>query len=193
MNCVHTDQDGLLTRAYRMDGAPTLANQKLDMLGDNESSDDECQRCLNKRISCCGSQPCSRCVRDHQNPDKHVSGCNWRRRGVLLERYMVEPYTLDDENRLILKENHTDIIAAARARGRLSSAATTVATNEKRKRKHKMAEQTVSPLSQESDPDLEDDRTTKVAMTIKSDQRLPDPGTFNEAMRSGKATFGARL
>lgn len=36
MNCIHIDQGALLTRVFAVDGAPTLANQKLNMLRDDE-------------------------------------------------------------------------------------------------------------------------------------------------------------
>lgn len=177
---------------YAVDGAPTLANQKLNMLRDDESSDDECLRCENKRLNCSDSQPCFRCVKDHQNPDKHVSCCNWRRRGGLLERYMVEPYALDDEGRAVLKEDHAGIVAAARTRGRLSSAAATAGTNEKRKSKRTISGHTVDSPSQQSESGREEDGPIRVAMTVKSDQRLPDPQTFKEAMKSDEASLWLR-
>ena len=41
-NCFYIDQGGLLTRTYKVEGGPILANQKRVMLGSDESSDDEC-------------------------------------------------------------------------------------------------------------------------------------------------------
>jgi hypothetical protein len=184
-NCFYIDQGGLLTRTYKVKGGPTLANQTRKMLDTDESSDDECLRCLNKRLNCSGIKPCYRCVKDHHySPDKHVSGCNWRRPGGLLERYMVEPYTLDDEGRVVLKPDHADIIATARARGRLTTTNATAETNQKRKRPARM--NTVQP-PQVSDSDLDQDRHPPVVMLASSDPRLPDPKTYAEAMKSDEA------
>jgi len=173
MNCFYIDQEGLLHRSYKVDGAPKLANQKMNMLDDNASSDDQCLRCAAKRFNCSESKPCYRCVKDHRNPNYHISGCNWRRRGGLLERYAVEPYTIDDEERVVLKDNYEEIVAAARARGRLTAPDATTETN----RKCELAKRTDNQL-----PD-----TPKVAMMASNDQRLPDPATFTEAMKSNEA------
>jgi hypothetical protein len=175
-NCFYIDQEGLLTRSYKVDGAPILANQKLDLLKDEESSDDECLRCIVDRRSCSGSQPCYLCVKHHRNPNYHVSACNWRRRGGLLERYMVEPYTLDDEGRVILKDNHRDIITIARARGRFTGEDATDKSNRKRKRTDRLLQKSSSSQKDQ-----------KIAMLTSSDQRLPDPKTFAEAMASNEA------
>ena len=78
------------------------------------------------------------CVKDHGSPDKHVSSCNWRKPGGVLERYMVEPYIADDEGRVALKPDYVDIVAAARARGRLTTTNANAETNPKRKRPSKM-------------------------------------------------------
>jgi len=178
-NCSYIDQEGLLTRSYKVHGAPMLANQKLDPLNYEGSSDDECLRCAVERFNCSGTQPCYRCVKDHRNPINHVSACNWRRTGGLLERYMVEPYTLDEEGRVVLKDNHADIIAAARARGRFTTENATDELNKKRRKSNQ--------LRQEPDLVYKDDKTPKLAMTIENGQRLPDPGTFAEAMKSNEA------
>lgn len=194
MNCFYIDQEGLLTRAYKVDGAPMLANQKLNMLNDGDPSDDECLRCKAKHLNCSGTQPCYCCVKDHHNLNNHVSGCNWRRQGGLLERNMVEPYTIDEEGRVNLETNHADIVATARTRGRLitkdafaKSRPKELKEATKPNRKRKRTKATVEHLAQASDADHEDNETPRVAMTVSSDRRLPDPSTFDEAMKSSEA------
>ena len=130
-NCFYIDQEGLLTRSYRVNGAPTLANYKSNLLNNEESSDDECLRCIVECRTCSGSQPCNRCVKDHRNPNYHVSACNWRRTGGLLERYTVEPYTIDNEGRVVLKDNYKEIVAKAQARGRFTTKGATAESNKK--------------------------------------------------------------
>ena len=184
-NCLYIDQEGLVHRSYKVDGAPELAGQKLDIDADGDSSDDECLRCRNKRLNCSGGQPCYRCVRNHHlYSNNHIYGCNWRRRGGLLERYMIEPYTLDDEGRIVLKDNYEEIVATARARGRLTTPA--VSTEASRKRKPAKRTGIQLPPTSVSDYD-KSDTPKKVAMMVGNDQRLPDPTTFTEAIKSNEA------
>lgn len=81
------------------------------MLDTNESSNNECLRCLNKRLNYLEIKLYYRCVKDYYySLDKHISGCNQQRPKGLLERYIVKLYTFDDEERIILKPDYTNII-----------------------------------------------------------------------------------
>lgn len=155
-----------------------LANQKHDLLTNEDLSDDECLRCIIKRLNCSGNQPCYRYVKDHHKPTYHISACNWRQRGRLLERYMVEPYTLNSEGQIILKDNHEEIVTTARARGRLTTDSATDESNKKRKK--------TNQLPQRPNQAYKDTEKPKVAMMADSDQRLLDPQTFAEAMKSNE-------
>jgi hypothetical protein len=192
-NCFYIDQGGLLTRAYKVNGAPEIANQKLDTLMDEVSSDDECLRCAANRLNCSGDQPCYRCVKDQRDTKAHVSACNWRRTGGLIERYMIEPYTLDEEGRVVLKDNHEDIIAKARSRGRFTTKDIGTKNYSKKSQKNNQRNAKQTSLKATTDQtgasnagdEIED--IHQVAMMTASDQRLPDPRTFTEAMKSEEA------
>ena len=97
---------------------------------------------------------------------------------------MVEPYIADDEGRVALKPDYVDIVAAAQARGRLTTTNANAETNPKRKRPSKM--NSVQPR-QPSDRNQDRDRHLPAAMLTYSDPRLPDPKTYAEAMKSDEA------
>ena len=97
---------------------------------------------------------------------------------------MVEPYAIDDEGRVALKSNHADIIALARARGRLTSADATGEISQKRKDTTKGV---TGQSSRGPDSDDEQIENSTAAMIINSGHRLPDPKTFAEAMKSDEA------
>jgi hypothetical protein len=50
-NCSYIDQEELLTRSYKVDSAPILANQKRNLLNNRDSSNNKCLQyaveCLN--------------------------------------------------------------------------------------------------------------------------------------------------
>ena len=79
---------------------------------------------------------------------------------------MVEPYMIDDEGRIVLKTDHAEIIAAARARGRLTSADAFADTNRKRKdtAKRWIEQPTCVPVS-----DHEQIEDSTAAVTINTD------------------------
>ena len=75
-NCFYINQEGLLTRSYKVDGAPILANQKLDLLKNKDLSDNKCLKCVVKSLNCSKSQPYYCYVKDHHKPNNHVFACN---------------------------------------------------------------------------------------------------------------------
>ena len=215
LNCSYLEQEGLVTRTYKVASATNISGMTKDALEEDESSSDECLRCEGEKRNCSGGQPCYRCVKDKLK-NKRVGACNWRKRGGCVERYTLDAYTLDNEGNVVLKDDYQDTLRPAAARrpvrgeppskkaGQSSSktwqnellSSDSDADDEFDTRAQYMARTAPSNqvdverrLCAEGLLTEQKSKRQKVAMLASSEKRLPEPATFNQAMKSDEASL----
>ena len=160
-NCTYIEQGGLVTRLYKVEEAPKISNLVRPILGEDESSDDECVRCFTMKRNCDGGQPCSCCVKEVNADTSQNARCTWRKKGGLVERYNTEAYELAPEGGVKLKDNYEELLTKARARGKMRSEPSTYErerTLRQKKLKSTDVEDDLSTDPSDADDEAEEDR-----------------------------------
>jgi len=107
--CTYIHEGGMSTRSY-----PTKDDHW--RAKDKNRHADECVRCLRKRLNCNGEHPCYRCVKDFGKADMRGEGlsCTYYQDDNSRDAYLINPYTLDNEGRAVLKKNWEAYIPESR-------------------------------------------------------------------------------
>lgn len=108
-NCTYDEQDGLLSRTYRVPGGPVPEGcRRAGPLLEGQSSDEECVRCQREKLNCDREQPCYPCVSTQKS--HRMTHCHYRRSNGTYESWALRPFEVDAAGQPILRadyESHT--------------------------------------------------------------------------------------